>query len=141
MTTDDVKGFNAVDKVVNYFLKGIEKILENIMMFRIKSCRLLEIHQSDLKPFTKLVFINLGNNEIKILEKGLFDFNLDLQVVGFESNKIVHIDSNIFDNLLNLDHFWFEENPCIDIGADIRSGAIDLVLKLLILRKLNVLRI
>ena len=127
MTNDNVQGFNAVDKIVKYFPKGIEKFFENILLLRIINCGLLEIHQFDLMPFSKLAFINFGKNEIKILEKGLFEFNLNLKAVGFESNQIVHIDPNIFDNLDKLENFWFEDNVCINVAADDRNGVIEAV--------------
>jgi len=89
-------------------------------MIYISSCQLKEIHQSDLKPFPKLVYFGLYYNEIEVIDEGLFDFNPNLKIVGFWENKIIHIDPNVFDHLNKLSNFWFSEVPCV--GQDIKNS-------------------
>lgn len=51
--------------------------------------------------------------QFKILQKNLFEFNSELELVGFDDNKIFHVDPKTFDNLRNLKFFWFTKAPCI----------------------------
>jgi len=115
---DHVTGFSAIYLTLKFFPRGLDKFFKNLKMFRISYCQLKEIHQSDLKPFPNLVYLFLFCNEIEVIEAGLFDFNPNLEVVGFREPKIKHIDPNVFDNLTKLRWFWFREVPCIDKNID-----------------------
>jgi len=111
---DDVQGFYATGKTIQFFPKGLENIFKNIKVIRITECQLKAIHQSDLKPFPNLVYFFSAENEIKVIEKGLFDYNPDLEVVGFAyETEIAHIDPNVFDNLNKLRYFFFWAVPCV----------------------------
>ncbi|XP_070502069.1 putative leucine-rich repeat-containing protein DDB_G0290503 [Chironomus tepperi] len=112
-SNDDVLGFRAERKIIEVFPKGLHKIFKNIKVIWISSCELKEIHQSDLKAFPHLVYFYLYSNKIEIIEEGLFDFNPNLEAVGFEEPNIIHIDPNVFDNLSKLRYFWFRPVPCI----------------------------
>jgi len=109
-----VLGFIAKYRTIQFFPKGLDKFLKNIKLIIIQSCQLKEIHQSDLKVFGDLVAFGLYDNEIDVIEEGLFDFNPNLEHIVFEESKIIHIDSNVFDHLDELSYFWFDEVPCID---------------------------
>jgi len=112
---DYVLGFHARDKIIHVFPKGLENFFKNLELIYIQSCQLKEIHQADLKAFPKLVVFTLLSNKIKVIEKGLFDYNPKLEVVGFASEtRIIHIDPNVFDNLKKLSNFYFLSVPCID---------------------------
>jgi len=110
-----VIGFRAYQKTIQFFPKGLEKIFNNLNVIDIESCGLKEIHQSDLKVFPNLLVFVLSGNEIEVIEEGLFDFNPNLELVGFEESKIIHIDPNVFDHLNNLSNFWFFGVPCVDL--------------------------
>ncbi|XP_070504787.1 putative leucine-rich repeat-containing protein DDB_G0290503 [Chironomus tepperi] len=63
--------------------------------------------------FPNLIYFDLTDNGIEVIEQGLFDYNPNLEVVGFDEPNIIYIDPNVFDNLNRLSHFWFEKVPCI----------------------------
>jgi len=113
-SNNDVLGFVADLKTIQFFPNGLDKFFKNIKIIRINFCKLKEIHQSDLKGFPNLVYFYLLNNEIEVIEAGLFDFNPNLEVVGFFESKIIHIDPNVFDHLTKLRNFWFYHVPCVD---------------------------
>lgn len=108
-----VFGFLVQEKTLHFFPKGLEKYFPNLDFIKIERCGLKVIQQSDLKPFSKLNFIDLSYNSIEVIEKGLFDFNPKLKVVGFRESKIFHIDPNVFDNLSNIKCFWFDNVSCL----------------------------
>jgi len=76
-----VLGFIAKYQTIQFFPKGLDKYFKNIKLIIIKSCQLKEIHQSDLKVFGDLVAFGLYDNEIEVIEAGLFDFNLNLEQI------------------------------------------------------------
>ncbi|CAG9810301.1 unnamed protein product [Chironomus riparius] len=112
-SNDDVLGFHINSKTIQVFPKGLEEIFKNLKLIWIQSCQLKEIHQSDLIVFPNLVYFNLLNNDIEVIEEGIFDFNPNLILLGIQESKIIHIDPNVFDHLTNLKHFWLSYVPCI----------------------------
>jgi len=110
---DDVLGIYAVSKTIQFFPKGLDKFFKNIKAFYIESWQLKEIHQSDLKVFPNLVYLYLYGNAIEVIEEGLFDFNPNLEVFGFNEPKIIHIDPNVFDHLNKLRYFLFSSVSCV----------------------------
>jgi len=111
---DDVTGFYADRKRIQFFPKGLNKIFKNLKFIFIHKSQLKEIHQSDLKVFPNLVYFYLVYNKIAVIEAGLFDFNPKLELVVFWESKIIHIDPNVFDNLNKLRYLWFEYVLCVD---------------------------
>ncbi|CAG9802068.1 unnamed protein product [Chironomus riparius] len=116
-SNDDVEGFDSRHKNINYFPQRLDKFFGNLKLIAIYYGRIKEIHQSDLKPFPKLVNFYLDNNDIETLEPGLFDFNPNLEGVSFLANKLIKIDSTIFDHLVKLQNIWFGENLCISTNV------------------------
>jgi len=113
-SNDDVFVFVAHHKTIQFFPRGLDKFFKNIKAISIQSCQLKEIHQSDLKVFPNLVYVIFSFNQIEVIEEGLFDFNPNLEAVGFVESKIIHIDSNVFDRLTKLRYIWVQRVPCID---------------------------
>ena len=70
-----------------------------------------------MKPFPKLIYLSLHQNNIEIIEDGLFDFNPNLEVITLSNNRISHIDQFVFDNLVKLAYLGFDANPCINMEA------------------------
>jgi len=129
-SNDDVLGFYALSRTIQFFPKGLNKFFKNIKMITISSCQLKEIHQSDLKVFPDLVYFDLESNEIEVIEAGLFDFNPNLQLVGIQESKIIHIDPNVFDHLNKLSNFWFYSVPCVDQTISNSKEMVQEVLKI-----------
>lgn len=115
---NNVLGFYAEDKVIQYFPQGLDKQYPNLKMIFLTRCPIKEIHQSDFKPFPKLVSLNLFHHTIEVIEKGLLDFNPELQILGISGDYIIHIDPNVFDHLTKLRYFWFGTVPCIKEGSE-----------------------
>ena len=80
--------------------------------------RVKEIHQSDLKPFPKLVICGFMDNDIEIIENDLFDYNPNIELVSFWNNKILIIGSNVFDNLPKLNWLYLDSNRCINMRSE-----------------------
>ncbi|CAG9810344.1 unnamed protein product [Chironomus riparius] len=113
-SNDDVLGIRAFSKTIQVFPKGLEMIFKNLKVIYIENSELKEIHQSDLKVFPDLIYFYLKGNEIEVIEQGLFDFNPNLELAGFDERNIVHIDPNVFDNLSRLRYFYLSEVPCVN---------------------------
>jgi hypothetical protein len=113
-TNNDVTGFESYRRTIRYFPHGLEKIFGNLKLISIWYGRILGINKSDLKPFTELVYLSLYENDIKILESGLFDFNPKLEVISLSNNKIYNIGEFVFNNLANLSYLGLEWNTCIN---------------------------
>ncbi|XP_070500481.1 uncharacterized protein [Chironomus tepperi] len=106
-SNDDVTGFYSVYKILQYFPRNLEKFFTNLELIFIEFAELKEIHQADLKPFPKLIYLSLCYNSIEVLESGVFDANPNLEILSFVANNLVHIEPDVFDNLPKLRCFWF----------------------------------
>lgn len=107
---------------MNFFPTNLSEKFKNLIAIRIRSCQLKEIHQNDLKPFINLIYLNLDINPIEILEEGLFDFNLHLEVIWFENNKIRSIGQTTFDKLNVLRDLDLSENKCVSRRVSTKIG-------------------
>ncbi|KAL7013756.1 hypothetical protein ACKWTF_015564 [Chironomus riparius] len=112
--SSDVTGFIAKNNTVHYFPRNIANFYVNIKAIAIFHGRIKEIQQSDVKPFLKLVELNLFNNNIEVLDDNLFDYNSKLKYVEFSYNRIFYISSKIFDVLKNLVFLKLYDNICIN---------------------------
>jgi len=123
MNDENVTGLFAVSKNIKTIPKNMENFFKNIKLIDIVDNRIKKIQQDDLKPFTKLVYCGFKDNEIETLENGLFDYNLELELVSFWNNKIIQVGPNVFDHLTKLTWLYFDQNSCIDMRVeDNRSG-------------------
>ncbi len=111
----DVEGFRVDNKTLHFLPRGLENYFEaeKIKFIELQSTGLKEIHQIDLKPFTKLKFFSAWKNELLVLEHDLFKYNPELTFVGLGKNKIRAIYGNIFKNLNHLDTVYLDGNLCI----------------------------
>lgn len=113
-TNNDVIGFESYRRTIKYFPHGLEKIFVNLKLISIWYGRILGITKSELKPFLELVYLSLYENDIRILENGLFDFNPKLEVISLSNNKIYNIGEFVFNSLTNLNYLGLEWNTCIN---------------------------
>ncbi|KAL7012946.1 hypothetical protein ACKWTF_015118 [Chironomus riparius] len=130
-SSDDVFGFQAVNKVIRYFPRDLEKFFKNIQAIYIGSSQLEQIHQSDLKPLINLTYFYLWSNNIQVIEDGLFDFNPHLQLIGLDENHIIHIHPNVFDHLHNLRFFWLKNAPCVQQNVHDSKKEVQKVIKMI----------
>jgi len=112
---DDVTVFSVKKYTVNYFPTGLKKIFKNLEGIAISLCGLKEIHQNDLKPFPKLGYLDLNDNDIEVIEAGIFEFNKNLKLVWLKRNKIHHIDLNVFEGLTQLTNLNLVGNNCTNL--------------------------
>lgn len=116
-TNDDVAGFHANKKNIEYFPHGLKNYFKNLEVIRIDQCKLKEIHQNDLKPFTALRLLKLTNNKIQVIEQGLFEFNALLIAIYFDKNDINQIHPNVFDKLTILSEISLRRIKCLNMHA------------------------
>jgi hypothetical protein len=124
---DFVEGFLVYNKSVQYFPRNLENVFKNIRKISITDGRLKELNQEDLKPFPKLVNFYLDDNDIEILEEGVFAYNPDLVFILLSNNKLVHIGQNVFEILTNLTYLYLSYNPCINMKAENNSIALKII--------------
>jgi len=106
--------FYSYKKNIHYFPRGLEKIYKNLNGIILYKEPINFIQQSDLKPYTKLIFLQVAETKIEVIEDGLFDFNPQLKYLALNENKIFHIGLKVFDNLNNLQSLYLGKNICID---------------------------
>ncbi|CAG9811362.1 unnamed protein product [Chironomus riparius] len=99
---EPVVGFSISYKTCHFFPQNIDKFFKNLTILEIHSTDLQEIKQHDLKPFTKLKGLFLSNNSIHIIEKNIFKFNPDLQVIWLNMNPLKYMNPNVFDHLIGI---------------------------------------
>jgi hypothetical protein len=104
--------FHSENKIIKHFPRGLEKFFKNLIGIAIWHSQLQEIHQEDLKHYTKLKYLNLFTNNIKIIEDGLFYYQADIEVIVFERCKIFHIITTVLDYLFKLSTLLLNENQC-----------------------------
>ncbi|KAL7037948.1 hypothetical protein ACKWTF_009408 [Chironomus riparius] len=128
---DNLNYFYTTSVAISYFPRGLDKIFKNLKGIRFDYAGFKEIHQSDLKPFPKLIeFLIIYGSHVEILEEGLFDFNPDLQYLNLQYNKISHIDPKLFDSLTKLKQLHLTSNFCINKGATDRTSVQNLIKEL-----------
>lgn len=127
-TNNDVIGFKVDRKGTEYFPQYLQKFFPNLKLIMIEYGRIKEIHQSDLKPFPELVSLDLWENDIEVLEAGLFEFNPNLAGFWIFHNKIFHVDYQIFDNLNKLIYIDMFMNVCIDKMGSYSKSAVQQVI-------------
>lgn len=71
------------------------------------------ITQKDLQPFVKLEHIDLSRNDLEVIERELFKFNVELVVIKISENKIKFIDATAFETLFKLHTLELNDNQCI----------------------------
>lgn len=98
-------------------------------LINIQHGRIKEIHQADLMPHTKLEYLAFWENDIEVIEDGLFDFNPELVYIYFERNKIFQIHPKAFDNVPKMTYLDLQTNLCIDMYAKNNSAALAEVIK------------
>ncbi|XP_070503769.1 chondroadherin-like [Chironomus tepperi] len=128
---NNVTGFCAYGKNMKFIPKNVENTFPNIKLIDIVNSRVKKIHQNDLKPFPKLVYCGFKDNEIQVLENGLFDYNLNLELVSFWNNRIIQVGPTVFNPLTKLTWLYFDDNPCLDMRVENnRNGVLNMIEKI-----------
>lgn len=127
---NDVKGFVIQKLVVQFFPTQLDKFFKNLELIHISHCNLKEVHQTHVKPFPKLRAIVLHDNDIEVIENGLFDYNLNLEIVWLNKNKLIHIGMNVFDDLNKLTYLNLEDCNCISMHAKNNTIEVKQIIKI-----------
>lgn len=112
MSSQDALGLLTESNKIHFFPTGIDKFLPNLLTIEFINCHMKEIHQADLKPFDKLKVLYLSENDIEILEDGLFDYNQELVKVNLNRNRIKIIEFDVFSYMRKLTFILVLYNPC-----------------------------
>lgn len=126
----DVTGIRAENITMHYLPRGLEKYFngDRIKYIEIRSTGLREIHQTDLKPFTKLEYFIARNNKLRVIERDLFKFNPEIKYIRLSRNSIRFIDANVFKNLEKLHTVFLDWNICISTESiESKSTMLNLV--------------
>lgn len=112
---DAVKSFLMTDSSyqMHYLPRGLNTIFQHLISIRINDAHLKELTTDDLAPFTKLVVLDLHNNDLEILEENVFKYNTEMLVICLVTNKIIHVGTNVFDHLSKLVTLGLSSNKCI----------------------------
>ncbi|KAL7011945.1 hypothetical protein ACKWTF_014527 [Chironomus riparius] len=130
-TNGHVYALDIRNKIMNYFLQGVEKLFTALQVIQVNECQLKHLSQTDLKPFAGLTVLDLEGNDLGILEEGIFDFNTALQWISLSRNKILHVDSNVFDKLASLTFLSFMSNKCQSSNPAYDSASVkELIVKI-----------
>jgi hypothetical protein len=131
MTHASVKYFftESPSHIINYFPRGLSDVFPNLESIGLNYGRLIEVHQSDLRPFTTLRLLSLWQNNITFLEKDIFKYNTKLELIDVGINKITSIYPTIFDRLTKLTTLHVHSNECISDGraSDKRQSVLALI--------------
>lgn len=126
-TLNDVKHLLITAQNCNYFLNGFDTFLKNIEALRIIKTGLKEIKSVELKPFTKITYLDLSNNLLQIIERNLFKFNTKLKYISINTNQFRHISPNVFSPLTTLNFLYITSGGCVSKSATNRTLTVSLV--------------
>ena len=115
-TNGDVNGLKIYKNKLEFFPRGLHKILPNLVHLKIGSCGLKEISRRDLNGLSNLNFISFQRNNLRHLPNDLFEEMPKLEVIDFSMNNIEEISRKLFDPLRKetLKRVDFSYNPMID---------------------------
>lgn len=114
----DVEGLHVQpETILSRFPQKIEEIFPNLSIISWVDGVLTSITADDLKPFPKLRFLDLYNNNIESLDGDLFQYTSEIQHVNFGHNLIKTVGDGLFDGL-ELKNAGFYLNPCISVIAE-----------------------
>jgi hypothetical protein len=114
----DVERLHIEQQTCHFMPKGFEIFFPNLKAIRIASSGLKTLGSADLKPFPRLIAIDVPFNDIVTLKSDIFKHNLKLKYVFFPMNKIQNVGRNVLAPLNNLLSVSFSKNLCIDQSAD-----------------------
>lgn len=106
--------------------KGFENFFPNLRGIQAIDIGLKQLTVNDLSPFQHLRFLNIQNNQLKILHGDLFESNPALEVIKLRSNNFNYISPNIFDDLKNLRFVDVVRCKIIDMIANETSQIVNL---------------
>lgn len=111
---NDVKLLQLRNQNLTFFPRNMENLFPNLVSINLASNLITNISNRDIKPHKHLHKIDLGSNQITVIESNFFD-GLNLRSVIFDRNNIKHVGHNI--QLPTDAMLFFSNNPCVDTNA------------------------
>lgn len=108
------------------FPSGFASFFTKISGLTIREVHLKELTSSDLQPFPELKILFAHNNDLEVLEKNTFIYNLKLDVIHLNNNKINSVGLDIFKPPSKLASADFRNNTCISLNAKVEELKIEL---------------
>lgn len=103
----------VLHNTMHFIPQGIQTFFPDIERILIHRSELKSIEQADIKPFPKLIELNVWGNDIEKLDDDLFQFNPEIFTLDFSNNKLKVIGENVLTPLNKLDYACFRGNDCI----------------------------
>jgi len=100
-------------KSISYLPSGIEKCCGSVEVLMIRNSSLKDITASNLRNFPDVSVLDLSFNKIRILDDGLFQYNLKIKILYLNGNQISAMVPTVFDNnLQELKYLYMDGNQC-----------------------------
>lgn len=126
---DKIDSFYIHKSPLAYYIpSGIADNFINLKVLIIVGCGLTSVRQSDLRPLTKLIMLNLDSNNLKTIDKDLFEYNPNIETVSLKENRIKSVAVDVFTPLTNLKYLNLKDNVCIQ---EKEATSVDQVKKLI----------
>lgn len=96
---------------------NIEQYFPNLLGIDFNIVDLPHLSADDLKPFSKLKYINFDTNKLLSIDSDLFKYTPNLKFIRFVRNPLEHVGKNLLTGL-SLTYTYFRSNTCIDYEAN-----------------------
>lgn len=120
----DVERLHIDQQTCQFMPRGFETFFPNLKGIRIASSGLKVIGSVDLKPFPRLIAIDVPFNNIETVPGDIFEYNLKLNYIFFAKNKISNVGRDVLAPLKTSFSASFYGNICVDQNGDSSTGTI-----------------
>lgn len=116
-----VQAFRIVNhKILNAIPYEFENFYPNLDIFEWYNGNITTI-DSDIFKLPKLVYLDLGGNQIVTLESNLFQNTPKLWRIYFDRGLLEHVGHDLMTELVDLRFAYFAFNTCVSINANTRE--------------------
>lgn len=121
-TNAHVEVLQINSKTLHYLPRHIEVFFPNLKGITISASGTKVFRRQDIKPFSKLMFIFIYNNDIKAIDGDLFRDNPNIQYVSFTGNPLTNVGPRLLEPLTNQLEFHCYKCKCFDTASlDIKN--------------------
>lgn len=93
--------------------------IQNLLTLSINSNNIDHIPKETFKNLDKLSKLSLWQNNLKMLQNGIFDNLVNLKMLELSLNKIEVIEDDVFQNTHNLTQLSFRRNKLVNVSRTI----------------------
>lgn len=127
---EDVEYLLIFRQELPFVPEGIADIFKNLDSLLIQRTSLNSLRAKDLRPFPRLMLINLVQSQLTSIDGDLFAYTPHLRYVDFSSNQIEFIEQDLVTSLNDLEYLGFLYNVCINQTATNRAEVLSLASEL-----------